>query len=135
MGFGASPPKRQSFIISSREHVRFSVAFGSPCESRRGDNQARKKQKHKKETENRKTTMAAFNSSLATPRDFDDDDDFQHEYFSRTYRPLSNLPTPPPSSRNSASCSPVLGLDDDTDVDSELLGMSSFAVPVRSSHD
>ncbi|KAK7748524.1 hypothetical protein SLS53_000544 [Cytospora paraplurivora] len=66
--------------------------------------------------------MATFNSSLVTPRDFDDDEDFQHEYFSRTYKPLSNLPTPPPSSRNSASCSPVLGLDDDTDVDSELLG-------------
>ncbi|KAH8764377.1 hypothetical protein F5883DRAFT_355777, partial [Diaporthe sp. PMI_573] len=51
-----------------------------------------------------------------------EEDDFDFEYFSRTYKPLSNLPTPPPSSRNSASPSPVLGVDNDEFADSNLLG-------------
>ncbi|KUI68786.1 hypothetical protein VM1G_04422 [Cytospora mali] len=65
--------------------------------------------------------MAPYNVSVVTPSDIDDED-FDLEYFSRTYKPLSNLPTPPPSSRNSASCSPIIGVDDDADVESTLLG-------------
>lgn len=39
----------------------------------------------------------------------DDEFDFDEEYFMRTYKPLSNLPTPPPSSQNSsAALSPML---------------------------
>ncbi|ERS95938.1 hypothetical protein HMPREF1624_07473 [Sporothrix schenckii ATCC 58251] len=34
--------------------------------------------------------------------DDDGDDDFDEDYFSSTYRPLSNLPTPPPSSHTSS---------------------------------
>lgn len=68
--------------------------------------------------------MAPYNAKVDSPRDVEDDD-FDFEYFSRTYKPLSNLPTPPPSSRNSASSSPVLGLDNDEFVDSSLLGMCS----------
>ncbi|KAL1901874.1 hypothetical protein Sste5346_001578 [Sporothrix stenoceras] len=34
--------------------------------------------------------------------DEEDDDDFDEDYFSSTYRPLSNLPTPPPSSHTSS---------------------------------
>ncbi|KAJ4300374.1 hypothetical protein N0V88_003048 [Collariella sp. IMI 366227] len=42
-----------------------------------------------------------------SPEYSDDDFEFDEEYFSRTYQPLSNLPTPPPSSRESlASQSP-----------------------------
>ncbi|KAK3943847.1 hypothetical protein QBC46DRAFT_361592 [Diplogelasinospora grovesii] len=53
----------------------------------------------------------------------DDDDFFDEEYFARTYRPLSNLPTPPPSSRNSsATQSPKSLLEDGGLLDSALLG-------------
>jgi hypothetical protein len=68
--------------------------------------------------------MAPYNAKADTPRDVDEDD-FDFEYFSRTYKPLSNLPTPPPSSRNSASPSPVIGVDSDEFADSKLLGMYS----------
>lgn len=68
--------------------------------------------------------MAPYSAKVDTPRDVEDDD-FDFEYFSRTYKPLSNLPTPPPSSRNSASPSPVLGLDNDEFTDSTLLGTFS----------
>ena len=68
--------------------------------------------------------MAPYSAKVVTPRDVEDDD-FDFEYFSRTYKPLSNLPTPPPSSRNSASPSPVLGLDNDEFADSRLLGTFS----------
>jgi len=57
--------------------------------------------------------------------DYDDEDDFDfdEEYFMRTYRPLSNLPTPPPSSRNSsATYSPKTLLEDGGLLDSALLG-------------
>lgn len=67
--------------------------------------------------------MASYNPKVVSSRDFDDDD-FDFEYFSRTYKPLSNLPTPPPSNRNSVSSSPVLGEEDqDATVDASLLGM------------
>lgn len=69
-------------------------------------------------------TMAPYAAKVDTPRDVEDDD-FDFEYFSRTYKPLSNLPTPPPSSRNSASPSPALGLDNDEFTDSRLLGTFS----------
>lgn len=65
--------------------------------------------------------MAPYSAKVDTPRDVEEDD-FDFEYFSRTYKPLSNLPTPPPSSRNSASPSPVLGVDNDEFADSNLLG-------------
>lgn len=68
--------------------------------------------------------MAPYSAKVVTPRDVEDDD-FDFEYFSRTYKPLSNLPTPPPSSRNSASPSPVLGVDNDEFADSRLLGTFS----------
>lgn len=66
--------------------------------------------------------MASYNPKAVSSRDFDDEDDFDFEYFTRTYKPLSNLPTPPPSNRNSVTSSPVLG-DDDADADTSLLGM------------
>ncbi|KAJ4411273.1 hypothetical protein N0V82_009057 [Gnomoniopsis sp. IMI 355080] len=64
--------------------------------------------------------MASYNPKVVSSRDFDDDD-FDFEYFSRTYKPLSNLPTPPPSNRNSVTSSPVLG-EEDANADSSLLG-------------
>ncbi|KAK4146833.1 uncharacterized protein C8A04DRAFT_9477 [Dichotomopilus funicola] len=53
----------------------------------------------------------------------DDEYEFDEEYFSRTYQPLSNLPTPPPSSReaNNGSNSRTL-LEDGGLLDSALLG-------------
>lgn len=57
--------------------------------------------------------------------DDDDDSDFEfdEEYFARTYQPLSNLPTPPPSSRNSSvPQSPRSLVEDGGLLDSELLG-------------
>ena len=62
--------------------------------------------------------------------DFDssDDDEFDldEEYFARTYQPLSNLPTPPPSSRDwSAAQSPRSLLEDGGLLDSALLGKVS----------
>lgn len=55
--------------------------------------------------------------------EFSDDDDFDEEYFTRTYRPLSNLPTPPPSSRDSSTAqSPKSLLEDGGLLDSALLG-------------
>ncbi|KAK0641604.1 hypothetical protein B0T16DRAFT_334583 [Cercophora newfieldiana] len=55
--------------------------------------------------------------------EFSDEDDFDEEYFTRTYRPLSNLPTPPPSSRESSAVqSPKSLLEDGGLLDSALLG-------------
>lgn len=87
-----------------------SVAFGSSCV-----------RDHLKEQIHIPATMASYNPKVGSPRDIDDDD-FDFEYFSRTYKPLSNLPTPPPSTRNSVSSSPVLG-EEDQNVDTTLLGM------------
>ncbi|KAK3390430.1 hypothetical protein B0H63DRAFT_114617 [Podospora didyma] len=57
------------------------------------------------------------------PDDSDDEFDLDEEYFARTYRPLSNLPTPPPSSRDtSATQSPRSLLEDGGLLDSALLG-------------
>ena len=56
----------------------------------------------------------------------EDDDDFEIDeaYFMRTYRPLSNLPTPPPSSRNSAATqSPRSLLEDGETLQARYLGM------------
>ncbi|AEO66903.1 b7c05c74-08ff-427c-8b50-fef07a3e98a2 [Thermothielavioides terrestris] len=58
-----------------------------------------------------------------SPEYSDDEFDFDEEYFSRTYQPLSNLPTPPPSSRESlADQSPHALLEDGGLLDSALLG-------------
>ncbi|KAK1759342.1 hypothetical protein QBC47DRAFT_103690 [Echria macrotheca] len=59
-----------------------------------------------------------------TEPDYSDDDfDLDDEYFARTYRPLSNLPTPPPSSRDaSAAQSPKSLLEDGGLVGSSWLG-------------
>ncbi|KAL2128161.1 hypothetical protein VTI74DRAFT_9565 [Chaetomium olivicolor] len=66
----------------------------------------------------RSTAMAT-----RSPEYSDDEFDFDEEYFSRTYQPLSNLPTPPPSSRESlASQSPPALLEDGGLLDSALLG-------------
>lgn len=78
--------------------------------------------------------MAPRNVKIGSPRDIDEDD-FDFEYFSRTYKPLSNLPTPPPSSRNSFASTPVLGDEEDDSVDTHLLGMfiGVFKLPLASS--
>ncbi|PSS00637.1 hypothetical protein BD289DRAFT_360898 [Coniella lustricola] len=66
--------------------------------------------------------MASYNPNIVASRDVDDDDyDFDFAYFAGTYKPLSNLPTPPPSCRNSVTSSPVLG-EWDENVDLDLLG-------------
>ncbi|EPE10625.1 hypothetical protein F503_05720 [Ophiostoma piceae UAMH 11346] len=49
----------------------------------------------------------------------DEDDGFDDDYFASTYRPLSNLPTPPPSSKSSLVQSPS---DQDAALESSLLG-------------
>lgn len=52
-----------------------------------------------------------------------DESDFDEEYFERTYRPLSNLPTPPLSSKSSPFQSPQVSPDPTTALDSGLFGM------------
>lgn len=62
------------------------------------------------------------------------DFDFDEEYFERSYRPLSNLPTPPPSSRNSsASHSPQPSIDDGETLDPTFLGEPSKEVMIGQS--
>lgn len=47
---------------------------------------------------------------------YDDDFEFDDAYFRQFYKPLSNLPTPPPSSRNSsATQSPRFVAEDDAE--------------------
>jgi hypothetical protein len=70
-------------------------------------------------------TIIMKSAAMAThsPDYSDDEFDFDEEYFSRTYQPLSNLPTPPPSSRESlASQRPRALLEDGGLLDSALLG-------------
>ncbi|KAI1420935.1 hypothetical protein F5Y12DRAFT_81343 [Xylaria sp. FL1777] len=53
----------------------------------------------------------------------DDDFVFDESYFRQFYKPLSNLPTPPPSTRNSsANQSPRVSLDDTEGPNSQFLG-------------
>lgn len=74
--------------------------------------------------------MAPYKSKADSPRDVDEDD-FDFEYFTRTYKPLSNLPTPPASSRNSVTSSPVLD-EVDEDINPDLFGMRlSSSSPCR----
>ncbi|KAL2159943.1 hypothetical protein VTH06DRAFT_2076 [Thermothelomyces fergusii] len=67
--------------------------------------------------------MKSATTAARSPDYSDDEYDFDEEYFSRTYQPLSNLPTPPPSSRESlAGRSPQALLEDGGLLDSALLG-------------
>ncbi len=53
----------------------------------------------------------------------DDEFDWDEEYFARTYRPLSNLPTPHMSSKNSSAFqSPQITVDDGEGPESAFLG-------------
>ncbi|KAJ3580362.1 hypothetical protein NPX13_g208 [Xylaria arbuscula] len=53
----------------------------------------------------------------------EDDFEFDESYFRQFYKPLSNLPTPPPSTRNSsASQSPRMSVDDTDGSNSQFLG-------------
>jgi hypothetical protein len=55
----------------------------------------------------------------------DDDFEFDESYFRQFYKPLSNLPTPPLSTRNSsANQSPRVSLDDTEGPNSQFLGSS-----------
>ena len=54
-------------------------------------------------------------------RSYDNGEDMDETYF--TYRPLSNLPTPPPSSRDSSAAqSPKPSVDDEDILDSKFRG-------------
>ncbi|KAI8956552.1 hypothetical protein F5Y11DRAFT_342641 [Daldinia sp. FL1419] len=54
---------------------------------------------------------------------FDDDFEFDDAYFRQFYKPLSNLPTPPPSSKNSSAAqSPRISSEDVEAVSPEFLG-------------
>ncbi|KAI0847501.1 hypothetical protein F5Y00DRAFT_263412 [Daldinia vernicosa] len=54
---------------------------------------------------------------------YDDDFEFDDAYFRQFYKPLSNLPTPPPSSKNSSAAqSPRIISEDEEDVSPEFLG-------------
>jgi hypothetical protein len=56
--------------------------------------------------------------------DYEDDDDFDDDYFFKTYVPLSNLPTPPLSSRSATAPKQFpRHLLIEEDLDPELLGM------------
>lgn len=66
--------------------------------------------------------MSRAAKALVDTMSMDELDAEDQLYF--TYRPLSNLPTPPPSSRNSsAEQSPKAGLDDDDQLLDRFLGM------------
>ncbi|KAI1346540.1 hypothetical protein F5Y01DRAFT_297658 [Xylaria sp. FL0043] len=61
--------------------------------------------------------------SVAHAAPVDDDFEFDESYFRQFYKPLSNLPTPPPSTRNSsANQSPRVSLDDTEGPNSQFLG-------------
>lgn len=64
-----------------------------------------------------------------SPEYSDDEYDFDEEYFAQTYKPLSNLPTPPPSSRDSLIAqSPRSLFEDGRLADSVRFGMWAFSV-------
>jgi hypothetical protein len=58
----------------------------------------------------------------------DDDFEFDESYFRKFYKPLSNLPTPPPSSRNSSATQSPRMVAEDTEIDASLLGTSYTTV-------
>src|ERR1017187_6462771 len=60
-----------------------------------------------------------------------EDWEYEESYFLRTYQPLSNLPTPPPSSRGSTAasdCHAECLLEEGEALDPTLLGKSCLAV-------
>ncbi|CAJ2514117.1 Uu.00g022360.m01.CDS01 [Anthostomella pinea] len=62
------------------------------------------------------------NKSFSTTVE-DDDFEFDEAYFRQFYKPLSNLPTPPPSSRNSSAAqSPQMVAEDAESLNSQFLG-------------
>lgn len=66
--------------------------------------------------------MGNMARQLQNPDYSDDEYGAEEAYF--TYRPLSNLPTPPPSSRNTSTHqSPKTGLEDGEVLQEKFLGM------------
>ncbi|KAI0841275.1 hypothetical protein F5Y06DRAFT_217022 [Hypoxylon sp. FL0890] len=53
---------------------------------------------------------------------YDDDFEFDDAYFRQFYKPLSNLPTPPPSKNSSATQSPRISAENVENISSEFLG-------------
>ncbi|KAI1141941.1 hypothetical protein F5Y05DRAFT_210477 [Hypoxylon sp. FL0543] len=53
---------------------------------------------------------------------YDDDFEFDDAYFRQFYKPLSNLPTPPPSKNSSATQSPRISAENAGSINSEFLG-------------
>ena len=72
--------------------------------------------------------------SVATPAN-NDDFEFDESYFRQFYKPLSNLPTPPPSTRNSsASQSPRISVDDTVGPNSQFLGPFIRVICIKAIH-
>lgn len=63
----------------------------------------------------------------------DDDFEFDEAYFRQFYKPLSNLPTPPPSSRNSSASpqSSCFSIDGGDKLITEFLGKFIYCFIVR----
>lgn len=72
--------------------------------------------------------MRRETKNLPVPSVEDDDAWMGDAYF--TYRPLSNLPTPPPSSRDSSAAqSPKTTLEDGEELQAKYKGLSLYRYP------